>query len=306
VTFTLLPTLSESRLYPSERHLRRIDAHEAADLALLYIVALRVLLAERRSESWARDYARKTSTASSFAKWRPDGTDLSALLDALTAERSPLEGDDAYRSALPIDPGAILRWLRAEAHGTGEDRRTRAFVNRIDQMLRVRNSSMKAIRRMVIDWPDLSRHERELTITRLLQFLRDRAPTGEILPQLNDLARHSGWEIEGACNLEAGEDCGEDESPQSGGHHHRHQPDEKPKGMSFLAGIAAFGAGAAGAAMLKRKRKTESASTGATSSGNVATVVGALGAGFDGDYSRSIYGAPKKPSKKPVVIRRGK
>ena len=50
---------------------------------------------------------------------------------------------------------------------------------------------------------------------------------------------------------------------------------------------------------LKSLPLDESASAGATGAASVATVVGGLGAGFDDDYSKSIYGP-----KKPAIIRR--
>jgi len=51
---------------------------------------------------------------------------------------------------------------------------------------------------------------------------------------------------------------------------------------------------------LKSLPLDESASAGATGAGSVAAVVGGLGAGFDDDHSKSIYG----PKKEPVIIRR--
>jgi GNAT superfamily N-acetyltransferase len=47
----------------------------------------------------------------------------------------------------------------------------------------------------------------------------------------------------------------------------------------------------------------ENASGGATGSASVATAVGGLGAGFDNDYSKSIYGKQPK-AKKPLIIKR--
>jgi hypothetical protein len=43
----------------------------------------------------------------------------------------------------------------------------------------------------------------------------------------------------------------------------------------------------------------ENATTGGTNASSVATVVGGIGAGFDNDYSKSVYG-----EQKPVVLRR--
>ena len=52
--------------------------------------------------------------------------------------------------------------------------------------------------------------------------------------------------------------------------------------------------------IISKSKIKETTSSGATGSASVATVVGALGAGFDNDYSKSIYGDKKKP----VIIKR--
>ena len=52
--------------------------------------------------------------------------------------------------------------------------------------------------------------------------------------------------------------------------------------------------------IIGKSKIKETASGGATGASSVATVVGALGAGFDDDFSKSIYGEKKKP----VIIKR--
>lgn len=54
---------------------------------------------------------------------------------------------------------------------------------------------------------------------------------------------------------------------------------------------------------LIRKQIVETATAGATGAGSIATSIGGLGAGFDDDYSKSIYGKQPK-RKKPKIIKR--
>lgn len=54
----------------------------------------------------------------------------------------------------------------------------------------------------------------------------------------------------------------------------------------------------------KNDEVTEGASSGATGAASVATVVGGLGAGFDQDYSKSIYHQKKTKKSQPAIIRR--
>ena len=52
--------------------------------------------------------------------------------------------------------------------------------------------------------------------------------------------------------------------------------------------------------IVQKPKIKETASSGASCAAGVATVVGTLGAGFDNDMSKSIYGKKKKP----VLIKR--
>lgn len=292
--FSLIASLSESKLFPTAKSLGKMPAQDASELAYLYICALRIMLADEAAADAARAYCRKASRHANFKSWRSDSNDLYVLLHALDTEDSPLrpsEDTDRFLSRLTLDTVLIRRWLQAEgANGRTENDARRLFV-RLDDMFRVKHPSMRSIRRLVGDWPNQRQNVRKLVVTRLLQFLRDRARRGDLLTDFEALARRRGWEIEDACNIEAGDDCG-------GGDEHGTRPKKAGSRFATLAGFAA------GAALGSIKR--ESASAGATGAANVAMVAGGLGAGFDPDgHERSIYQSPKpKRKSKPLVLRR--
>lgn len=311
MTFTLINTLAESRLFPSTKSLTRYNARDAADLAYLYIVSLRILLADPDTKKWAEDYCSKTTVASSFARWRSDGTDLYVLMHALTTKTNPLDDvDREFRDDLPLNEKLIHSWLRRVGEGDMIEPTTRGLFGRLDAMFRMRDASMRAIRRLTLDWPELSHRERRLVITRLLQFLRSRAQNGEVLSKITHIAKLHRLEIADACNLEDGEDCDSNNDGETDARRpfviHANQPKPKKKPSSLLAklaGVAGFATGIAATNAMQRP-KMENATAGATGSGNIAATPGGLGAGFDNDYSKSIYPPPRKAEKKPLVVRR--
>lgn len=259
--YSFLAELSESKLFPSSLALSKLARPDLADLTHLYLCALRILLHDPNSAGWTRHYIRRTLRWNGFTQWRNDATDLYVLLHALTTQG---EGVSA------LFQQSLLRWLRKATTDDGEHEieARRVFV-RLDFDLGVKDGSLRAIRRLVMDWPVLTRREQRLAMTRMLQYLRSRASKAEILPYLTRVAQLGNLEIKGARNLETGEE-------------------ERP--MGFLASLASG------------RRLRETATSGATSSASVATVAGALGVGFDPNGDTGIY--PKKPKNKPLVLKR--
>ena len=292
MTYSLLGDLTESRMFPSKKSLDKEDFESLSETAFLLIMALRILLTE--DSHLARRYVKKTISASNFNKWRADGNDLYIALHAL----SNGEYEDEKDRPEKISTISALRWLREMQASDGrDDMETKRFFIRLERLLFISDSSMKAIRRLVMDWDDITHNQKRLAATRLLQMLRSRAPKSDLLTPLSLTSRARNWEIVDACNVEDGEDCG---GPlNKGGYHHPLKKDSGPSGFASWAAGTAIGAVAG--YMLTRKKVKES-ECGTTTSSSVASVVaplGAIGPGFAGsDGDKGIYqGVP--------MIRRG-
>lgn len=272
MSYELINELSESRMFPSMRSLIKLSVSEVATLAYLHLLSLRIILAVEDTTPWGRSYARRTMRDTSFAKWQSNGTDLQHLLYALQSARK-MGDSEAYRIRI-FSQGFLTRFLRNAGLGHTEVKEIRRLFLRLDYDLGVQDSSMKAIRRLVMNWEQLTTRERRLATTRLLQFMRSRAPRSDLLPILQRAARTAGLELHNVCNLENGEDCGAPEQTE-------------PK--SFMGGLAATALGAvAGYAAIKalggdynhHYTVREDATAGSTSASAVASVPSVLGVGF--------------------------
>jgi hypothetical protein len=242
--YTLIPELSESWMFPSKKNLEKLSAEEVMELTHLYVVALRILFEEDDTESWVHSYAIRTlETGGNFARWRVNGTDLYHLLHALHGFR-----EDGTRIGLRNEEIVVwLRDIKLRFSAQSREPRTRKLFLRLDNGLKITDQSMRAVRRLVMDWPDLTGHQRKLAMTRLIQLIRKRTLKCDILVYLERLARLKGF----------------DDTSESLG---------------------------------------ETATSGSTAAGSVATLPGGLGAGFDPNGHKGIY-EPSR-SKKPIVLKR--
>lgn len=276
---SIFTELSESKLFPSVKSLDQEDFHMISEAAHLILMTLRILLDEPSTSKWAHGYVQKTLRGSDFHNWRTDGTDLYAVLHALSTGNYYEGGSHPTVSVLPFK-----RWLREMAGSHPDDHQTRVLFTRMDSLLRIKDASMKAVRRLVMEWPDLHSHERKLAVTRLLQMLRARTPRAEVLVKLQALSHSKDLELDNVYNPETGENEGEDNKISM-----RKQPDKKPN-FGFLAGLAGA---AAGYAMSRHTgRLGENATGGSTYAASIATVTGTF----------ASPGAAKKPGKDTLGV----
>lgn len=264
-------------MFPSTKSLGNLAKQDVAELLYLHLCALRILSSEDASAGWSRTYLRKTLRWGNFKTWRSDGNDLYVLMHAFDGS------NDRTTSQFGTITTHLFRSIvRGESRQVETDIR-RLFV-RLDFELAVKDGTLRAIRRLIMNWTDLNSREQKLATTRLLQILRSRAPKSEMLPMLTMVARDRNLELHNVCNLETGEGCDITDGV-------------KPK-SSIIGRLAQQAAGPVGflAGLAATSRIKETATAGSTGSASIAAVPGALGAGFDPNGDHGIY------SKKPLSL----
>jgi hypothetical protein len=291
MTYHLLNEFSGSTLFPTRRWLNQEDFHSLCEKAYLTIVALRLLAGCPSTQKWAHDYIARTLQATHFKHWRTTGTDLYVLLWALTS--GEFEGVD---EADLIAEQPFIRWLKALKRNPADTTETVRLFLRLDSMLRNHDSSLKAVRRLVQDWPDLSRSDQRLATTRLIQMVRSRAYRSDMLRELKLAANAHSLEMKHVCDLETGDGCEVTT--------HRHDPPKKAgTSIGFLAGLASIAGGFAASRAIRKM--TETATAGATTAASVATAGTNLGGdhpGIDSNGHKGIY--DKRKPKSTAIIRR--
>lgn len=197
--FDFIGTLAESRLIPSTNSYSPFSAEDLAELAVLYISALWLMYCDKDEHEFAISYAKKTiQYGVNFEKWRTGGTDLYNILHGLMAEDIILSHpsqSEKFKFHVPIGEAPLIRWLREMANGHVQVQTHRSFFVKLDFNFKISNNSIRAIRRLVMDWKTINFGERSLCMTRLLQMLRSRAIKGEMLPALSKMAREKELEI---------------------------------------------------------------------------------------------------------------
>lgn len=208
--------LEESSLLRSLSSASRYSARDMADLCMLYMIALHILRSEFATAPFARDYARKTVSYNNWLTLRIHNTDLYQILNILMTKHQDWTdrlknrtASDLFLEDLKIDDYVVKTFLHNIAKpGFNPDLSGRLLM-RMERDLRIQVSNYRSMRRIASDWHEahVTQEAKSLVMTRLLQALRYKAFTGDVLPQLSKLAKQQKLEIKNACDPETGKNC---------------------------------------------------------------------------------------------------
>lgn len=250
MSFEFINDLSESKLFPSKSNIKKFSAEDLTELAVLNLCALYILYCIPEYKDFAIRYAKKTiGFGVKFDRWTTGGTDLYVLLHALMVDEYDFaepEKSKKFMATLPLGEAVLIRWLREMAAGRITLATHRALFIKMDFNFKIRNTSIRAIRRIVMDWATVGKHEKKLATTRMLQFMRSRSPRSELLQKLLEASKKFGLEMQDVCNLETGDGCSDDTSSE---------PPVKEKKGGMMATLVGLGIGAGLSNALHRGNK---------------------------------------------------
>jgi hypothetical protein len=112
------------------------------------------------------------------------------------------EQNSALATQLRTNAKLVKDFLRGIASGTLDRTTAIRIMYRLEGQMGIDISNYKSLRRLITDWENLTTTQRQLCVTRLLQYYRLRGRRSELLPVLETLARNKGMELTDVGNAE--------------------------------------------------------------------------------------------------------
>ena len=251
--YTLLTTLGENQLFRRKKA-ADYNLRDITELIFLYCIALHILRQEYETSAWAWKYANTTVIHSNFVANDVTNTDLYQALHVLSNHETNRhihlsnDVDDLLWHAMSWHSQTAIRFLQNVASRSYNINQQRQLLLSMERQLNITTSNYRSVRRLSVEWDtgNIDTESKQLAITRLLQALRAKAYSGEILPQLQRLSRIKKYEIANVCDPETGKGCNTNSAASV-----TNLPSH-PK-MSFLQKLAAAAVIGAGAALINKK-----------------------------------------------------
>lgn len=202
----LITDLNESRQYRTRQDLAKTNAREIADHAFMDTIVLWILYNEYDFVTVANRYAEKTVISGGFSMYRQSATDLYMAYHVITQNAASLigstEADESFLAQLRVPERKLVGFLRKLAKNQLEASTARQVLQELERSLKINDSNYRSVRRLSQDWLKLSKTQKSLTVTRIIQFYRAHAPKAELFYFIKQLAARQKLEIKDAANPE--------------------------------------------------------------------------------------------------------
>jgi len=199
---------NESKMFRNN-NLSQMTLRDTADSVFLNMLTLYMLSCEFETRPFAQDYARRTLMFGNFALPRVGGTDLYQGLHIMmnpngaTAKKLKApEQNTALAAQLKTNSKLVRLFIKGIADGTLDRVTAIRIMYRLEGQMVIDISNYKSLRRLITDWQNQTTYQRQMCVTRLLQYYRIRGRRSELLPVLDTIARNKGLELTDVANAE--------------------------------------------------------------------------------------------------------
>lgn len=176
----LISELCESRVFRHRAAVGRFSKEEAFEFFYAYLLALLALSLTERTQGWAQEYASKAAAFNNFDHFRVSANDIYVLAFIVNQHKKSV-----------VTFQQLVKVLRGIGQGRLNRSEIEPYLLRLERALAIDNSRLRSIRRVVTNWPRLSRSERSANLGILRRIIASKSRLSEILPHI-DVARREG------------------------------------------------------------------------------------------------------------------
>lgn len=182
----LVHELTESRLFRNKKIAGDVNLDDAAELAFVQLMMLNVFNKDYDFAPLAREYASRTMAFRNFDTFRTSGTDLYIALNRIMGkdQKSLTDKDKIASSRINPNRGDLIRYLDNISKSKSNPDFEKRMLLRFEKQFNIQNSLLKSLRRLSGDWDNLNQNQRSLVVTRLSQYMRQKAMRSELTPAL--------------------------------------------------------------------------------------------------------------------------
>lgn len=194
----LINTLTESRLFRNKKIADEVNLDDAASLAFTYLMLLNVFNKDYDYAPLSAEYAKRTAAFRNFNTFRTSGTDLYIALNRLMGrdQKEDNDKDIIARKRLKPNNTDLVQYLTHIGSSKNNPGYEQKMLMRFQRQLNVQDSMLKSLRRLVGDWDNLNQNQRSLVVTRLVQYMRAKAPRSEMMQPLLKFQKRGNFMVD--------------------------------------------------------------------------------------------------------------
>lgn len=194
----LVNELTESRLFRNKKIASSVNVDDAADLSFMYLMMLNVFNKDYDYAPLAKEYANRTAAFKNFDTFRTSGTDLYVALNRLMGKDQEYDNEKDQIAMSRIKPMRtdIIQYLNHIGTSKSNSNYEQKMLMRFQRQFNVQDGLLKSMRRLVGDWDNLNQNQRALVVTRMVQFMRSKAPRSEMMQALLKFQKRGNFKVD--------------------------------------------------------------------------------------------------------------
>lgn len=196
--FQLINTLTESTLFRNKKVASELNVDDAANLIFVYFMALNIFNKDYDFAPLASEYAHRTVVYNNFNSFRTNATDLYIAINRLLGKDQEYTSpsDEVAIERIRLSNMDVKRFLKHIDANNVDKATESALMLRFQKQLNIQDNLLVSLRRLSTDWENLNQNQRSLVVTRLMQYLRQKTPRGELTRPMKEFQKRGNFMVD--------------------------------------------------------------------------------------------------------------
>ena len=192
-----IQTLGEARMFKTKHQLAGAGARSLTDHLFVGLMSLYAMSNDYKYAPVAKQYARRTGMYGGFSRPSPSGTDVYQTLHALLKPKGLVdsEADKLLLAKVKINQPKMRQFLKMLETGKVNSGQARSFFYKLEKNLAIQDPKLKAARRLVGDWNNLSTMQQQLAATQLNKHYRINARRSDLTPLFKNYSEENNLQV---------------------------------------------------------------------------------------------------------------
>jgi hypothetical protein len=185
-----IQSLGEARMFKTRTQIQRQGARQITDHLFVSMLSLYAMSNDYKAAPEALKYTKRTNAYGNFNRPSPSVTDLYQTIFSLLKPDGLNDDpkDKLLLNKVKVDQRRIRTFMKQMEYGKTNPGSVQAFFYKIEKDLAIQDPKLKAARRLVGSWTNLTTNQQQLAATQLNRHFRLNARRSDLFPMFSNYA----------------------------------------------------------------------------------------------------------------------
>ena len=189
-----IQSLGEARMFKTRQQISSEGARSLTDHLFVSLLSLYAMSNSYDHAPKVKEYARRTTMYGGFNRPSPSGTDTYQTMFTLLKPEGLADSakDKLLLAKVNVDQRKIRQFMKMLESGKVNPGQAQAFFYKLEKNLAIQDPKLRAARRLIGDWTNLTTQQQQLASTQLNKYYRLSARRSDINPLFSQFSKDSG------------------------------------------------------------------------------------------------------------------